>query len=198
MAHQLPGDADLVSAYMNYAEFRTGRGRAASAASHRSPSWPSVVVGLLALLAAPTALAQESPREDPAATTDVSSRLDASDTRSGYREQQRLGSGASVESQLEDDDELKNALLHFTWLQDLLVPYHNFKTRLDEKLGLAFGTDYSAIYQVATSSPGQNDGASSVAFLRLLDPPGPRHRQRRLAGLQGRERPPPRERNQRG
>jgi porin len=42
------------------------------------------------------------------------------------------------------------------------VPYYDFKTRLKEKLGLAFGTDYAAIYQVATSSPGRNEGASST------------------------------------
>ena len=47
-------------------------------------------------------------------------------------------------------------------LQDHFAPWFEFKTRLNDDIGLQFNIDESMFYQVATDSPGESDAASGI------------------------------------
>lgn len=53
-------------------------------------------------------------------------------------------------------------LLRLKFLDRAFKPWFDFKGRLNNKLGLAFGLDYTAIYQIATEIPGEDDAAGGI------------------------------------
>ena len=64
--------------------------------------------------------------------------------------------------QLEEDALAREVVVGVPWLDAALGPYFDWKKHFREKLGLRFGSDYSAVYQVATSSPGQQQGTAGM------------------------------------
>jgi len=59
-----------------------------------------------------------------------------------------FGGPDQVDKQLEEDNEKKESLLEFGFLQ----PYFDFKNSLNESIGLGFGVDYSAVFLGANES----------------------------------------------
>jgi len=89
-----------------------------------------------------------------------------------------LGSGpSSVEGQLHDDTVVREAVVGVPWLERSLAPYFDWKNQVDDRIGLRFGGDYAALYQVATASPDGQQGAAGMYRLfgswELLDRDGP-------------------------
>jgi porin len=68
---------------------------------------------------------------------------DADDKKGGG-----FGGPDQVDRQLKEDNEQKESLLEFGFLQ----PYFDFKNSLNESIGLGFGIDYSAVFLGATES----------------------------------------------
>ena len=78
------------------------------------------------------------------------------------------GSGAlasgpnSTVGQLEEDALAREVVVGIPWLDGALGPYFDWKKTVRNKLGLSFGSDYTALYQVATSSPGSPEGGAGM------------------------------------
>jgi porin len=68
----------------------------------------------------------------------------------------------STESQLEADSTAVDPVLRLQWVEDAMEPYYRFKREVDEKLGLDFGADYTAVFQGASRSPGRNAGSGGI------------------------------------
>lgn len=82
--------------------------------------------------------------------------------KSGYGDVPQFGGPGSVGSALRGDDEVKESLLRLKFFDGLFKPWLEFKNKVNKKVGLSFGTDYTAIYQVATESPGEDDTAGGI------------------------------------
>jgi len=128
----------------------------------------TTAVALLALALA--ASGQEAVRQRRAATDGAS----APTPRVGAE----LASGpASTEGQLADDASAREAVVGVPWLDRTLEPYFDWKGEVEAGLGLRFGGDYTALYQVAASSPEALQGAAGMYRLfgawALLDRDGP-------------------------
>ena len=65
----------------------------------------------------------------------------------------------AVDNQLESDSEAKKTVVRRTFLK----PYFDWKSRLKEQRGLAFGVDYSAVYLGASESVDENGAAGGMA-----------------------------------
>jgi porin len=74
-----------------------------------------------------------------------------------------LGSGpGSSEGQLSEDAFAREAAVGVPWLDQTLGPYFDWKDRVEERVGLRFGGDYTALYQVSSSSPGEQQGGAGM------------------------------------
>jgi len=82
--------------------------------------------------------------------------------KSGYENVPQFGGPGSVGSMLREDNEVKKPLLRLKFFDNLFQPWFKFKGRVKEKTGISFGTDYTAIYQVATESRGEDDTAGGI------------------------------------
>jgi porin len=69
---------------------------------------------------------------------------------------------ATVAGQLEEDTATRELIVGVPWIDGVLGPYFDWKNDLREKIGLSLGGDYSAVYQVATASPGKQEGAAGM------------------------------------
>jgi porin len=75
----------------------------------------------------------------------------------------RLVAGpSSTEGQLEEDARTGEVVVGVPWLDNALGPYFKWKSDVQEKIGLRFGSDYKALYQGATSSPDEQHGAAGM------------------------------------
>ena len=75
----------------------------------------------------------------------------------------RLAAGPnSTEGQLEEDARSREVVVGVPWLDNALGPYFDWKGRVQDRVGLRFGSDYTALYQGATSSPGEQQGAAGM------------------------------------
>jgi porin len=75
----------------------------------------------------------------------------------------RLAAGPnSTEGQLEEDARTREVVIGVPWLDNALGPYFGWKDDVQEKIGLRFGSDYTALYQGATSSPDEQQGAAGM------------------------------------
>ncbi len=83
-------------------------------------------------------------------------------TKSGYEDVPQFGGPSSVGAELEEADEIKEPLLRLAVIDRSLKPWFDMKDRINKKLGLSFGLDYSALYQVVTESPGEDQAASGI------------------------------------
>ncbi len=69
---------------------------------------------------------------------------------------------SSVGAVIEEDARVRETQYRFQDLQRNLKPYFDFKSELDASYGLSFGFDYTALYQVASASPGEKDAAGGI------------------------------------
>ena len=76
-----------------------------------------------------------------------------------------FGGPSSTGAQLEDDAEKRRVIIGIPWIDRTLDPYFDWKVRLHQKTGLAFGGDYAALYEVATESLGETQAAGGIARL---------------------------------
>ena len=122
------------------------------------------IVLILLLLMFQIELAQSQPlyddqiedsADDPLAVQGIQS-------RSGYSDVPEFGGPSSVGAGLRQDDETKAGLIRLKFLDRALKPWFDFKGRVNKRIGLAFGLDYTAIYQIATRSPGEDDAAGGI------------------------------------
>ncbi len=82
--------------------------------------------------------------------------------RSGYGDVPAFGGPGSVGATLREDNETKEGLIRLKFLDKAFKPWFDFKGRVNKRLGLAFGLDYTAIYQIGTKSPGEDDAAGGI------------------------------------
>ncbi len=89
----------------------------------------------------------------------------SSDTQfqSGYEEVPEFGGPGSVGGDLKEDDEVKKTVYRFEAIQRGLKPYFDWKGRINKEHGLAFSFDYTAMYQAASDSPGEDKAAGGIA-----------------------------------
>jgi len=69
---------------------------------------------------------------------------------------------SSVGAVIQEDERVRETRYRFQGLQRNLKPYFDFKSALDASYGLSFGFDYTALYQVASSSLGKKDAAGGI------------------------------------
>jgi porin len=74
-------------------------------------------------------------------------------------QQADFGGPDAVGNVLQSDREQRDTLFDFT----LTDPYFAFKDRMQEKFGLSFGLDYTALGFAATEGPGDDQAASGIA-----------------------------------
>ena len=70
----------------------------------------------------------------------------------------RLGSADQVDNRMELDNQAKEPFLEFAFLD----PYFDFKTHVNEKIGLTFSTEYSAAYFGSNSKIGEGQASSGM------------------------------------
>jgi hypothetical protein len=68
----------------------------------------------------------------------------------------------STEDQLEQDARARQAVVGVPRLDRTLRPYFDWKDEVEARVGLRFGGDYSALYQVASSSPNAQQAAAGM------------------------------------
>jgi porin len=83
-------------------------------------------------------------------------------TKSGYVDIPLFGGPSSVGAELQEEDQVKVPLFRFPAIDRALKPWFNLKERVNRKLGLQFGLNYNALYQVVTESPGKDQAASGI------------------------------------
>ena len=129
---------------------------------------------------------------EPSQHTSTNTKIgEVGSNKSGYKNVPEFGGPNSVVGTLKEDDTVKESLFRFDGMQRLLKPYFDFKAQVKEDYGLAFGADYTALYQWANKSPGSNDAAGGIFrffgdWTMCISPAGMRanvnRRKRRTAG----------------
>ncbi len=120
----------------------------------------SVVLAVTSGVAVAPAHALEEPPAPPGAEGSPS------EDKAGYADLPQYGGGPnSVNEQLRTDDEPKSPVFRFDTLKRNLEPYYDFKKRLQEDLGLAFGLDYTGLYMRSSNSAGEDEAASGMVRL---------------------------------
>jgi porin len=85
------------------------------------------------------------------------------ESRSGFVDVPQFGGPSSVGAELEESDRVKQPLARVPFVEEALAPWFGFKQRVNEALGLQFGTNYNVLAQWATRSPGERGAAGHVA-----------------------------------
>ena len=110
------------------------------------------------LLFSATSFAQD---EQPFESGGVVEGQNEAESRSIYPDIPQFGGPSSVGGQLAEDASVAPQF-RLQGLQDHLQPWFDFKSRVNEHIGLQFNIDESILYQVATDSLGENDAASGL------------------------------------
>jgi porin len=105
----------------------------------------SAAMLLVALLSGKTALAQESGQVQK--------------SQSGYENVPDFGGPNSVGGTLKEDD-IQGS--EFEGFKNFFEPYFGFKKRMNKEYGLAFSFDYTAMYQGASESLGEDNAAGGI------------------------------------
>lgn len=79
-----------------------------------------------------------------------------------YHNVPQFGGPGSVGSQMQSDDQVKKSPFHFKGLTRYLMPYYNFKSQVNQQIGLSFGSDYAMLFQGATETRDENYAAGGV------------------------------------
>ncbi len=86
-------------------------------------------------------------------------------TQSGFKGIAQFGGPESVGARLQENDEIREGRFQFDGLQSALGSYFDWKRRVKEERGVAFGTSLYLLYQKASDSlPGQEDDALGHIF----------------------------------
>jgi porin len=86
-------------------------------------------------------------------------------TQSGYQDIAVFGGPESVGARLQENDAIRESRYEFDGLQKALGPYFDWKRRVKEERGVAFGTSLYLLYQKASDSlPGAEDDALGHIF----------------------------------
>lgn len=120
---------------------------------------PSVLVQTAVGSPADT-LNQESVSPDSIAGKSIAS--DTVEFKSGYGDVVQLGGATSVGADLRDDDVDKNPLFEINAARTYLAPYYNIKRKLNDKIRLAVGVDYSFLNQFSNFSTTDRQAASGI------------------------------------
>lgn len=95
----------------------------------------------------------------------------------GTRASTGFGGPSSVEEQLAEDALVREKVSRLGIFDQALQPWFDFKTGLQEEVGLTIGLDYTSLLMWASSSPGEDRGFGGIARLfgtwTLVDPEGP-------------------------
>ncbi len=83
-------------------------------------------------------------------------------SQSGYEKVPEFGGPNSVGGTLKKDDEVRETVFRFDGIQRWLKPHFDFKAKVNEDHGLAFGFDYTFLYQVANESLGEDDAGGGI------------------------------------
>lgn len=127
----------------------------------RSRSFLIVVLGILIVPMSVAAQdADSAPGSGDATATDVPRRI-------GYRTSDAGFSGpASVQSQLDEDDILKDPVFRFPKIDEAFEPWQAIKKRFNEEKDIQFGIDYNTLSQGISDSIGTED-SSALGILRV-------------------------------
>ncbi len=87
---------------------------------------------------------------------------DSTGFKPGYEDVAVVGGASSVEADLVGDDAVKNPLLAVNFATKHLGWYYQFKRRLNEKFGIAFGIDFNVLNQFSSYSSSDQQAASGV------------------------------------
>jgi porin len=87
---------------------------------------------------------------------------DSAEFNSGYEKVASAGGATSVGQDLKDDDLKKNPVLNWDWAHIWLDGFYRFKRKLNDKLGLAVGIDYSFLNQFSNFSTTDTQAASGI------------------------------------
>ena len=122
----------------------------------------------LMALAAIALIWQPAPAQDGAAESSDEQQSESSTedgTQSGFSDIAQFGGPESVGARLKENDAIRESRYRFDGLQNLLGPYFDWKRRVKEERGVAFGTSLYLLYQKASDSlPGQEDDALGHIF----------------------------------
>jgi porin len=88
--------------------------------------------------------------------------------KAGYGKRPRLGGPSSVQAMLEEDDETKDPAFRLPFFDNMLKPWFDFKSKVNERIGLQFGVNYTALYQNATDAPSGAEDDAAVGIARLF------------------------------
>ncbi|MEJ2180120.1 MAG: hypothetical protein P8Y28_06675, partial [Gammaproteobacteria bacterium] len=69
----------------------------------------------------------------------------------------QFGGPSSVGGSLNEDARVKEPAFRFESIDNFLQPYFNHKARVNKEHGFAYGFDYTAMYQGASDSPGEDN-----------------------------------------
>jgi len=123
--------------------------------------------GVLILGLAQPTLAQETEPQQARGQPQEANADQNEEFRSGFENVPQFGGSNSVGTTLRKDNAVKEeTVFRFEGIQRGLKPYFDWKGRIKEQHGLAFGSDYTVLYQAANKSPGEDDAASGI--LRLF------------------------------
>ncbi len=81
---------------------------------------------------------------------------------SATEEAPEFGGPNSVRGTLREDERPRETVFRLKGLDRQLKPYFDFKERLHSEYGLAFGTDYTGLYQYADKSLGRDSAAGGI------------------------------------
>ncbi|UCE89053.1 MAG: carbohydrate porin [Pseudomonadota bacterium] len=87
--------------------------------------------------------------------------------KAGFEDVPEFGGPSSVGPTLKEDDEVKTPVFRWDGIQRGLQPYFDWKGRVNKQHGLAFGSDYTLLYQGASEGLGGEDDAAG-GILRLF------------------------------
>lgn len=88
--------------------------------------------------------------------------------KSGYIGNSRLGGPTTVSSQLEEDDEVKEPAFVFPEADEFFSPWFSWKKKLNTEKQFQLGTDYSLLYQSASSSLPNGESKAASGVFRLF------------------------------
>jgi len=73
-----------------------------------------------------------------------------------------LDTSSSVVNQLQVDEYIRKNAPRIPYIDDALKPWFDFKSRINEKYGLDFGIDYTALFQKSNNNMGEDFAAGGI------------------------------------
>jgi porin len=83
-------------------------------------------------------------------------------SNSGYENVPQFGGPSSATAELKEDDEVKETHFRFDWIKKNLEPWYKVKKSLNDQYGLSYSIHYSALYQGASESLGEDQAAGGI------------------------------------